>query len=119
MNTPVNKKGFAQICILVPDIEKSAEKWAEVLGCEKPTVRKTHLEGNENYTYRGQPVSCDLLVTEIEMPGFVIELHQVVGGDSTFKEFVEKHLGTINVESQVGMGSKFIINFPNIQEAKD
>ncbi len=33
------------------------------------------------------------------------------------KEFVEKHLGTINVESTVGMGSKFIINFPNIQES--
>ncbi len=31
------------------------------------------------------------------------------------KEFVDKHLGTIKVESTVGMGSKFIINFPNIQ----
>jgi len=31
------------------------------------------------------------------------------------KEFVDKHLGTINVESTVGMGSKFEINFPNIQ----
>lgn len=63
MQTPVNKQGFAQICIIVPDIEQAAAKWAEVLGCEKPAVRPMHLEGNENYTYRGEPVSCDLLVT--------------------------------------------------------
>lgn len=91
MNTPIDRKGFAQICIIVPDIEKAAEKWAEILGCEKPAIRKTHLEGNENYTYRGEPVSCDLLVTEIEMPGFLIELHQVIDGPSTFREFIEKH----------------------------
>lgn len=33
------------------------------------------------------------------------------------KEFVDKHLGTIKVESTVGLGSKFVINLPNIQAA--
>ncbi len=91
MEHPVNKKGFAQICIVVKDIELAAKKWAELLGMEVPEIRINHLEGNENYTYRGEPVSCDLKVCNIEMDGFVIELHQVIGGPSSFQEFVEKH----------------------------
>ena len=103
MTTPVNKQGFAQICILVPDIEKAAEKWAAVLGCEKPAIRPMHLEGNENYTYRGQQISCDLLVTELVMPGFLIELHQPVSGQSTFQEYVDKHgYGVHHIGFEVG-----------------
>lgn len=110
MNTPIDRKGFAQICIIVPDIEKAAEKWAEILGCEKPAIRRTHLEGNENYTYRGEPVSCDLLVTEIPMPGFLIELHQVVDGPSSFREFVEKHgCGVHHLGFEVGDARDSII----------
>lgn len=29
------------------------------------------------------------------------------------KEFVDKHKGTINVESEIGKGTKFIIELPN------
>lgn len=91
MNTPVNKNGFIQINIVVSDIETAAKKWAELLGIEVPEIRINHLEGNENYKYRGKPISCDLKVCNIEMNGFVIELHEPVGGESSFQEFLDKH----------------------------
>lgn len=91
MSKAVDKNGFIQICIIVKDIEQAAEKWAQVFGVEKPEIGKTHLEGGKDYTYRGKPVSCDLLVAIIPMNGFVLELHQPVGGDSTFSEFLAKH----------------------------
>lgn len=65
MNTPVEKKGFIQINIVVSDIERAAEKWADLLGIEKPQIRVNHLEGGENYKYRGRPVSCDLKVLSL------------------------------------------------------
>ena len=34
MKTPVEKKGFIQINIVVADIEKAAEKWADLLGID-------------------------------------------------------------------------------------
>lgn len=91
MEHPVNKLGFCQINIVVRDIKLAAQKWAELLGIDVPEIRINHLEGNENYTYRGEPVSCDLKVCDIPMNGFVIELHQPIGGPSSFQEFIEKH----------------------------
>lgn len=91
MEHPVKKKGFIQINIVVRDIELAARKWAELLGVDVPAIRLNHLEGNEHYTYRGEPVSCDLKVCDIPMEGFVIELHQPVGGPSSFQEFLDKH----------------------------
>ena len=91
MEHPVNKLGFCQINIVVRDIELAAKKWAELLGIETPEIRINNLEGNENYTYRGEPITCDLKVCDIPMNGFVIELHQPIGGPSSFQEFIEKH----------------------------
>ena len=91
MSKPADRNGFIQICIVVKDIALAAEKWAQVFGIEKPEIRKTRLEGGENYTYRGKPVSCELLVANIRMNGFVLELHQPVGGDSTFREYLDRH----------------------------
>ena len=87
----VSKDGFIQINIVVKDIETAAKKWGELLGIPTPKIRLNHLEGGENYTYRGEPVSCDLLVADIPMNGFVIELHQPIGGPSSFQEFLDRH----------------------------
>lgn len=91
MQPPVSKKGFIQINIIVRDIEAAAAAWAALLGIEKPKIHINHLEGGPNYLYRGQPVSCDLKVCNIAMDGFVIELHEPAGGESSFQEFIEKH----------------------------
>ena len=91
MNGNINKNGFIQINIIVRDIEAAAEKWAQLFGVEKPEIRPMRLEGGENYTYRGEPVSCEILFAVIEMNGFVLELHQPVSGPSTFQEFLDRH----------------------------
>ena len=91
METPVKKEGFIQICIVVKDIERAAEKWAQLLNIPKPEVHDSHLEGNKDYTYRDKEVSCDLKVAVFDMDNFVIELHQPAGGESSFQEFIEKH----------------------------
>lgn len=93
MKNPVSPKGFIQINIVVADIEKAAQKWADLLGIPVPPVRENNLKTSEEwpYTYRGEPVPCGLKVCNIEMPGFVLELHQPTGGESSFQEFIEKH----------------------------
>ena len=91
MKTPVKKEGFIQINIVVKDIETAAQKWADLLGIEKPAIRVNRLRGGENYTYRGEPVSCDLKVCNINMGNFVIELHEPDGNPSSFREFLDKH----------------------------
>ena len=93
MNTPLTKDMFIQINVVVKDIEKAAEGWASILGIEKPVIENRHLEASEGgpYTYRGENVPCDLLVADIPMGQFVLELHQPADGDSSFSEFLEKH----------------------------
>lgn len=91
MKNPVSPEGFIQINIVVADIEKAAKKWAELLNIPVPEIHVNHLEGGENYQYRGKPITCDLKVCNINMPHFVIELHQPIGGDSSFQEFFDKH----------------------------
>lgn len=91
METPVSKEGFIQINIVVKDIQKSAAKWADLFGIPVPEIFKNHLEGGTDYCYRDQPATCDLLCCNIEMGNFVIELHQPVGGPSSFQEFLDKH----------------------------
>ncbi len=96
MKTPVDRNGFAQICIVVADIKKAAKGWADLFGISSLEIEARHIEGNEDYTYRGKRVSCDLLVAEIAMNGFIIELHQPISIDgradeSTFHEFMREH----------------------------
>ena len=91
MKTPLNKDQFIQINIVVRDIEEAVKGWSALLGRDDLTVQDRHLEGGEHYTYRGEPVSCDLKVCDIDMGNFVIELHEPAGGPSSFQEFLDKH----------------------------
>ena len=93
METQINKEGFIQINIVVKDINRAAKKWADLFGIPVPEIRFVHLEGKEaySYEYRGGAVPSELLVCNIGMKGFVIELHQPVGGKSSFQEFLDTH----------------------------
>lgn len=110
MGKPVNRNGFIQINIIVEDIEKAASLWAAVLGIEKPEIRTMTLEGGENYRYRGKPVSSEILAANIEMNGFLLELHQPVSGENTFSEFLKKHgSGVHHIGFEVGADRDAVI----------
>ena len=110
MSRNINKNGFIQINIIVRDIEAAAEKWAQIFGVEKPEIQPMLLEGGDNYTYRGEPVSCEILFAVIEMNGFVLELHQPVSGPSTFQEFLDKHgNGVHHIGFEVGKDRDAVI----------
>lgn len=71
----------------------------------------TDLEGGENYTYHGKPISCDLLVCDIDMGQFVLELHQPAGGESSFQEFLDKHgNGVHHIGFEVGKDRDAVID---------
>ena len=91
MQSSVPRSGFIQICIVVEDIEVAAREWAALLGIEVPAIETRELKGGDDYRYRGEPVSCRLRVADIDMGGFVIELHQPLDGDSSFHEFLAAH----------------------------
>lgn len=103
MKTTVNANQLCNMCIVVPDIEKAAAAWADLLGIEKPEISIMHLQGGPDYNYRGKPVSCDLKVCNIPMQGFILELHEPVSGDSTFREYMQKHgFGLHHMSFEVG-----------------
>ena len=93
MSNPLKKDKFIQINIVVGDIYKAAKAWAALLDIPVPEVRTNHLEYKEEfpYTYRGEPSTCDLLVCDIDMGNWVLELHQADEKASSFREFYDKH----------------------------
>ena len=93
MANPLKKDKFIQINIVVGDIYKAAKAWAALLDIPVPEVRVNHLEYSEEfpYIYRGEPSTCDLLVCDIDMGSWVLELHQADEKASSFREFYDKH----------------------------
>ena len=93
MQHNLKKENFIQINIVVRDIERAAKAWAALLGIDVPEIRINHLQsrGEFKYTYRGEEIPCDLKVCNIDMGTFVLELHEAVGGESSFQEFADKH----------------------------
>jgi len=103
--TPLRKDQFIQINIVVDDIQRAAKAWATLLGVPEPEIWTNHLQtnGDNPYTYRGQDIPCDLQMCVIEMDGWVLELHQVDGTPSTFREFQDKHgFGVHHLGFEVG-----------------
>ena len=102
---PLKKEQFIQINIIVDDIQKSAKAWAALLGVPEPEIWVNHLRSNGDnpYTYRGKDVPCDLQMCVIDMGSWVLELHQVDGTPSTFREFQNKHgMGVHHLGFEVG-----------------
>ena len=93
MKTPIDFNGFIQVAIIVKDIEKAAKMWCDLFNVPMPEIKVQERGPREGTTYRGKPGNYGLKLASIAAKdrGFVIELHEPTGGDSTFQEFLDKH----------------------------
>jgi hypothetical protein len=112
MKNPVDFNGFIQIAIIVKDIEKAAKAWCDIFNVPMPEIRVQEPGKREGTVYRGKDAEYGLKLAVIEAKdrGFVIELHEPTGGNSTFQEFLDKHgQGVHHVGFQVGSKRDAII----------
>lgn len=111
-STPIKKDQFIQVTVVVDDIERAAKAWAAILDVPVPEIWVNHLESNGEYpyTYRGENIPCDLQMCVFEMGSWVLELHQVDGEPSTFREFQNKHaFGVHHLGFEVGTARDEVI----------
>ena len=84
-------KDVAQICILVPDIEKAVEIWWKKFGIGpwhlytygKPLVKRL--------TRHGKPCEYKMKIALSYIGKMRIELIEPLEGDTVYKEFIEDH----------------------------
>ena len=83
--------GFIQICIVVKNIEEKVKTWAELFNVSVPEIRIGEPNRSPNLTYRGKEAYYGQKLAVFQARGFVIELIEPTGGESTFQEFFDKH----------------------------
>ncbi|HEY5466178.1 MAG TPA: VOC family protein [Clostridia bacterium] len=103
MNNNLSFDGFIQIAIVVKDIQKAAETWAEFFNIPVPEIRVTPAAVNPDLTYRGKTACYGQKMAVIRAGKFVVELLEPDEQDSTFREFLDKHgNGVHHLGFQVG-----------------
>jgi len=78
-----------QIGLVVRDIEKSAEAYADLFGMEMPDWSLTAPEERAHTRYRGQPTEGRAKLAFFQLGNISLELIEPVGGPSMWEEFLE------------------------------
>jgi catechol 2,3-dioxygenase-like lactoylglutathione lyase family enzyme len=80
---------IAQIGIVVKDIEKSSEAYADLLGVDVPQWEMTDPVELSHTQYRSRPSKARAKLAFFQLGNVVIELIEPVGGPSTWQEFLD------------------------------
>ena len=99
--TKVSK--LRQVCIVVRNLEKSMEQYANILGIDKWSVLHFDDSVLSDTTYRGKSVQHPYRAALTMIGPMQLELIQPLEGDSAYSEFLKQHgeglhhLGVIGV----------------------
>ena len=91
MENNIDFGGFIQVAIIVEDIEKAAQKWAQLFNVPVPEIRLLPAGEDKGLRYRGEPANYALKLAVIQANGWIVELHEPDENPSTFREFLNKH----------------------------
>lgn len=80
-----------QIGILVHDIEKTAQAWADFFGIEKPNIIITDTVDKAQTEYRGNSTPARAKLAFINAGQLQIELIEPDNNPSTWREYLDEH----------------------------
>ena len=84
-------KTIVQVAIVCKDIEATSKRWANLLGVAPPKITLTRPGREVKVTYRGRSSDGRVKLAFIRMGQVVLELMEPLGGDTSWKEFLDKH----------------------------
>jgi len=87
----IASKTITQVAVIVKDINKARNAWAEVLGVKAPEVSVAESHFSRPTLYRGSPSDAKAKLAFFEMGNLQIELIQPLGGKSTWQDYLDKH----------------------------
>lgn len=110
----LTSKTVTQVAVIVKDIDKARNAWAEVLGVPVPQASIAEGHSSRPTLYKGAPSDAKALLAFISMDNLQIELIQPLGGKSTWQEFLDKngegiHHIAFNVKDIGGMEKRFAL----------
>ena len=80
-----------QICVIVKELHAAMEKYQRLFGIGPFSVYTVDAKDLAGVTYRGRPANYRLQVGIAPFAGGLIELLEPQGGESIFKEFLDRH----------------------------
>lgn len=86
MSTGFGSRKLAQIAFVVNDIEAAIDRWADLLGIDKPEVILTDPGNAVHADYRGQPTNDRAKLAFFDLGGVQLELIEPVGSNSAWAE---------------------------------
>ncbi|PPA69115.1 VOC family protein [Jeotgalibacillus proteolyticus] len=91
MKQVVNSNKIAQIGIVVHDIERTSQAYADFFGMEKPDVVWTDGFDKAETEYREEPTDARARLVYFNMGSVQLELIQPNGEQSIWQEFLDNH----------------------------
>ena len=86
----INGKTLCQIGIVVRDLEKSRDAWADLFGCTRPPIIETEDQPRTGIEHRGHPTTARAKLVLFDLGQVTLELIQPVGGPSAWSEHLNR-----------------------------
>lgn len=91
-NDPViASKKITQVAVVVKDIDKTRNAWAQMLGVEVPDVMITESHPSRPMLYKGNPSDAKAKLAFFNMGNLQLELIQPLGEKNTWQDFLDEH----------------------------
>ena len=82
---------ICQIGVIVRDIERSIQAYADLFGIDPPTWSLTDPKETAHTRYHDQPTAARAKLAFFQLGSVSLELIEPVGAPSTWREFLETH----------------------------
>jgi hypothetical protein len=88
---PFGRVRIAQIGVIVDNIDRVSQAWANVFGVPAPPIRITDPAESAHTEYRGQPTPARAKLAFFRFENIDVELIEPVGEPSTWREQLDEH----------------------------
>ena len=91
MGDKLGSNVVCQVGLIVKDVEKSAQAYADLFGVDVPRWFLTDSEDIAHTRYHGEPTQAQAKLAFFQLGAVQLELIEPVGGPSTWQAFLDTH----------------------------